>query len=405
MWYKVIVRRAQGVRRKIMRRFIIALALALAVLVLGGCESKLVVGVVLPETGDAAEYGASIKSGVKLAFDEALTAKTAPEGLQVIYRDSGSDPARAKSELEALYDQGALIVIGGATTEEAKAMIPAANRRERILISPSASAPELTRMSVYFFRVYPSDDYEGRKAADLLFTRGVRRILIVHQDNDYTRGLLGVFMGAFRGAGGEIKGTVRFDETDWKRRASDVLTAFQPDGVYVAGYGDAILTGLRYLKEVGYKGIICTTSAINTAAFLSQASGLAEGVFFPLASFDTRSAKEPVRSFVDRYNVVYNLTPDIYAAHGYDAALATMHGLTGLRTRSGGEIQVRLKGLGDTMGVTGPLAFDDYGNIKHYPRDHWIHAGKVEDFNAWLEKEKDRIRKQLEAMMLGGGGR
>lgn len=386
-----------------MRR-IAAMAVAVGLLASAGCARKLLVGVVLPETGENAAYGAPIKSGVKLAFDEARDNGVLPEGLQVIYRDSGSDVARAASEAEALFDQGALLVIGGATTQEARAMIPVADQRERVLLSPSASAPDLARRSLFFFRVYPSDDLEGVKAADLLYQapRNVRRVLILQEDNAYTRGLLPVFMGAFRSHGGEIVDSVTIGPAGWERSLRALLESRKPDGVYVCGYGDAIIEALKVLRGAEYAGVVGTTSAINTMTFLQRAGRLAEGVFFPLASFDTASEKDPVRTFVKRYYDVYKLMPDIYAAHGYDAGLAAMGALRQLRTRSGGEIVLRLKGLAETTGVTGPLAFDDYGNIKHYLRTHWIREGKVEDYERYLEREKDRIRAEFERALMRG---
>lgn len=387
-----------------MKRLTIALAVMSAAVVLGGCSRPLLVGVVLPETGTAAAYGSSIKTGVKLAFDEAAAAGKMPKGMTVEYRDSGSDPAKAASLAEAFYDQGALVVIGGVTTAEARAMIPIADRKERILISPSASAPDLAKRSVYFFRMYPSDELEGVKAADLLaVTRGVDKVLIVQQDNDYTRGLLPVFMGELKHRNAEIVGIVNMSDSDWSQQLRDLIMAKQPGGVYVCGYGDADLDALKVLREVNYQGTICTTSAINTATFLQKAGSLAEGVFFPLASLDTDSTKEPVRSFVRKYHDAYQLVPDIYAAHGYDAALATLYALESLRTRSGREVQLKLKGLAERQGVTGPLAFDDYGNIKHYPRNHWIRNGKVEDYDGYLEREKQKLLEKMKDILQGGG--
>jgi branched-chain amino acid transport system substrate-binding protein len=385
-----------------MRRLTPALILVSVVLA-GGCSRKLMVGVVLPETGEAAVYGASIKSGVKLAFDQAFAAHTAPQGLVVEYRDSGSDPTRAASEAQALYSDGALVVIGGATSAEARAMIPVADREQRVLISPSASAPGLARQSVYFFRLYPSDDLEGVKAADLLvLTRKVETILVVKQDNEYTRGLLPVFMGELKQQHGELVGTATVGDPDWKQQVRDLLAARQPQGVFLVGYGDAVIAALGVLRDAGYKGTICTTSAINTAAFLEKAGSLAEGVFFPLAALDTSSDKEPVRSFVRTYYETYHLVPDIYAAHGFDSALTTLYAFAGLTSRSGREVQLRIKGNADKRGVTGPLAFDDYGNIKHYLRDHWIHHGKVEDYDTYVEREKDKLRDQMMRLLQGG---
>ena len=367
-------------------------AAVLAVLVAaGGCNPPLRIGVVIPETGDAAVYGASVKSGVKLAFDEAQTRRTAPQGLEVIYRDSGSDPTRAATAAEALFEGGAVMVIGGVTSAEAKVMIPAADRAERVLLSPSASAPNLAGRSMFFFRVYPSDELEGVKAADFLaVTRGARTVLVLQEDNDYTRGLLPVFVGEFTSHGGRVTGSIRFDEAGWHAQVREAIDRHAPDGVYVCGYGEAILAGVRLLRSLGYRGTVCTTSAFSAASLLARAASIAEGVFFPLAGFDVTSEQEPVRSFVRDYVASYNLTPDIYAAHGYDAALAALAALKGLKEPTGREVAARLHALSGVVGVTGPLAFDDEGNIVQTLRDCWIHNGRVEDYGAPAQPNRAR---------------
>ena len=368
------------------------LAAAVTVLVLAsGCNPAVRVAVVVPETGEAAVYGASVKSGVKLAFDVAQAARWAPQGLEVFYRDSGSDPTRAATAAEALFEDGALLVIGGVTSAEAKAMIPVADRLSRVLLSPSASAPELAGRSPYFFRVYPSDDLEGVKAADfLVLVRRTRTVLILQEDNDYTRGLLPVFVGELGSHGARVVASLRLGERGWEGLLREALARHAPDSAYVCGYGEAILGALRALRSLGFRGTICTTSAFGAGSVLQRAGSLAEGVFFPLASLDVASQQEPVRTFVARYRKIYNLVPDIYAAHGYDAALTAMYALGGLSERTGVAVRRRLLALAGRSGVMGPLAFDDYGNIKHTLRNHWIHAGRVEDYDSYLQREKER---------------
>lgn len=371
---------------------------------LWGCEKKLMIGVVLPETGEAAVYGASIKTGVKLAFDDARAAQKLPSNLVVEYRDSGSDPAKAASLAEALYKEGALAIIGGVTTAEAQAMIPVAEKRERVLISPSASAPQLARMSVYFFRVYPSDDLEGAKAATLITTTlSKKKVLVVQEDNPYTRGLLPVFLGQLASGGGRVVGTVMIGDPGWEQKLRDGLTAYQPEVVYVCGYGGAILNAVSVIRGSSFGGQIVTTSAINTATLLQRGGKLLEGIFFPLASVDLTSTQEPTHTFVKRYHEVYNLLPDTYAAHGYDAALALIYAMEGQPPRSGRDIQLRLKGLGEKRGATGPLAFDDYGNIKHFPHSYFIREGKAEDYDRYLEQREAEIRRKIEELLSGRG--
>lgn len=370
-------------------------------LVLYGCEKKLMIGVVLAESGDAAVYGASIKTGVRLAFDEAKAAGKLPASLIIEYRDSGSDPAKGASLAEALYREGALAIIGGVTTAEAEAMIPVADKYERVLLSPSASAPHLARKSVYFFRVYPSDDLEGVKAASLVPGTSPK-VVVMQEDNPYTRGLLPVFLGQVKSRGGKVVATVAYDEPGWQERLRDALVAHKPEAVYLCAYGEAILQALPVVRGVGFSGKIITTSAINAATLLQKGGKLLEGVFFPLAGFDQASPQEPTRTFVKRYHEVYSLVPDAYAAHGYDAALAIIYTFEGQLPRSGRDVQLRLKGLGERRGVTGPLAFDDFGNIKHYPHAYWVRDGRVEDYDAYLEQREREIRQRMQELLKGG---
>ncbi len=61
------------------------------ILVLAGCRARPVVGVLLPQTGSSAEYGASIESGINLAIDDARQAQLLPSGFEVAWEDTASD--------------------------------------------------------------------------------------------------------------------------------------------------------------------------------------------------------------------------------------------------------------------------------------------------------------------------
>jgi branched-chain amino acid transport system substrate-binding protein len=353
-----------------------ALFLAITAGFLAGCERKVVIGVVLPETGPSAVYGASIKSGFQLALD--ANPVPAAAGAELLYRDSASDPARAVAAAEAVIDRGARLVVGGVTTAEARAMIAVADRRETVLLSPSASAPDLSRKSEFFFRLYPSDELEGVDAADFLAVRDQPdRVLVIQEDNDYTRGLVPVFVAELANRGGEIVASARFDDRNWADEVRRAIAAHHPTAVYVCGYGDAIVGALRVLQAVRYAGTVCTTSAINTAELIRRAAVFDGEVFFPLVSLDEATASEPGRSFVRRYREAYNLAPDIYAACGYDAALLAL-AVVRSQARTGPEIRHFLHTMSPLTGVTGELAFDEFGNVTHTPHMHRLFHGMVE---------------------------
>lgn len=351
--------------------------LALAAIALG-CERGVDMGVILPQSGSAAAYGASIASGVRLAIDAHGVTGPRGERIAVEFRDSASDPALAFAAAEALADRGARLLIAGATTAEARAILPLADRREIVVLSPSASAPDLASRSIFFFRMYPSDEAEGVMAADFLaIQRRAKSVLVVQQDNDYTRGLLPVFVAELLHRGAVVAATANTAEPEWEEVVRGAIVELRPDAIYVCGYGEAILAALRVLRSARFQGTVCTTSAVRTTAVVREASHLVEPVFFPQMFFDPSSSADPVRAFVANYRGAYNLQPDIYAACGYDSATAALAALEGAGTPDGRALARELQALGPRPGVTGPLSFDDTGNIARTLRIHVIRAGRV----------------------------
>lgn len=370
-----------------------------------GCSGELRVGVVVPESGEAAIYGSSIKQGIELAFAHGAAKGTMPAGLIVEYRDSRSDPQVAATHARELYQAGALAVIGGVTTAEAEAMLQEAERAKGVLMSPSASAPELSRRSIYFFRTCPSDDYEGPQVVKIL-TRSpdVRLVLIVQEPGPYASGLLPVVLGEMRKRDVQACGTapVQTSDVDWERQMRDRIAACQPQAVFICASGRNLLNVVRALRALEYRGMIVTTSALPARELVQQGGAALEGIFFPMVAVNWLKPKdEIVKEFLSSFQARYGVRPDIFAAQGYDAALAVGLAYASLTTRSGKDLQLKLKGLADRSGVTGALAFDDYGSIKHYPRTYWIREGRVDDFEEYLNQQKEIIRQQMEEILRG----
>jgi len=350
---------------------------------LGACSRhRVIVGVVLPETGIAKGYGPSIKAGIKLAFDDAM-AKNTPKGIEAWFRDSNSHPEYARKALDELFQAEAPIVIGGATSEEAKAMIPGAETANRVIISPSATEPVLAASSNLFFRICPSDEIEGVVAADFMVTtKKAKSVLVLFQKGAYAEGMLPVFSGEVTKLGAKVAGQLPIGPTDWDKAIADALTTQKPDAVFICAWGEESLATLTVLRNAGFPGTICATSAISTTDVLRRASQLAEGVFVPIIALDLDSPKEPVASFVKHFRAANKgAKPDLFAAYGYDAALTAIAALQDPQPKDTNELLQRLMKLGDHQGVTGPLSFDSVGNTTHRPRMHCVKSGKPEDCN------------------------
>jgi branched-chain amino acid transport system substrate-binding protein len=361
-----------------MRRFSAVLMVVAAMFTMA-CSKKLIVGVVLPETGPNNAYGASLKAGIKLAFDEAV-AKNSPEGIEARYRDSFSNPEYARKETADLFGAGAWIVIGGATSPEAKWMIPEAEKAGKVLISPSASESGLAASSNHFFRMYPSDDVEGVVAADFLVNqRKARTVLVLYQKGVFGEGMLKIFTGEATKLGAKITGEFPIGPTDWEQPIGGALATSKPDAVFICAYAEETLAALQVVRSAKFPGTICVTSAFAVGGVIRRAGAIADGVLIPIVGFDPESQQEPTKSFVKRFKAANNgATPDFFAAYGYDAATAAIDALQGTPPTDTANLMQRLMSLGDKQGVMGKLTFDASGDTTNRPTMHCIKGGRFE---------------------------
>ena len=183
-----------------------------------GCSEKkeTLISAVLPLTGEYSLYGQSIKKGVEVAY-ETMQADSSIPSFTLKFVDSESNPEQAKSLLEEEYSNGAIAVIGGVTTSEALQMVSVADEYGRVLISPSASTPDLTGISANFYRVFPSDAKEGATmgnfaAQDL----NLERVAIVAKEDAYARGIQSIFKTEFERLGGSVVEVIEYPE-GWLR--------------------------------------------------------------------------------------------------------------------------------------------------------------------------------------------
>ena len=374
-------------------------AASLLAIVATGCRAKPVVGVLLPTTGEAATYGVAIESGVRLALREATDNKTLPAGFEVVFQDTGSSPARAAELFRTMVDDKKVkLVIGGVTSAEARALMPVLEDTQVICMSPSASAPGLAQQSRLFYRIYPSDELEGHTAAQFLHDRlGQKQIVLYAGGSDYVAGIEPEFRRRYEtDLGGKVAERVDIAADGWAVRSKAVLASAQPEAVVVIAYAPEILEVLRHLMAEGYKGKVLTTSAFFSSAVIAEAGQLAEGVLFPLPPFDGTSEKEPVVGFVHRYMDTYERAPDIFAAHGYDAMRVVLEALRVTAVPETAEINKALHfGLTDFKGVTGPITFDDYGDVKHYPKMFIVYESQVISYQRYLKIKRQEIQGSL----------
>lgn len=361
-----------------------------------GGRQKVKFTAILPLTGASQVYGESIQRGVELAFEDLSQDPQLGYVVSLAVEDSASDPQHAQGLLEDAY-RGSLAAIGGVTSDEALAMVPAAESAGKVLLSPSASSPKLSGISQYFFRIFPNSRDEAVAMSNFLGeTLQLEELVIVQEDTAYGEGLAGAVAEVFTG---EIVQTVKLGSVDEAADVAAQVIELEPKAVYLAADGAELAEIMKALRAAGFDGEddwILSSSALANPRVIELAEGAAERSFLTETVFDPTSQEEPMRSFADDFQAKYGVLPDYYAAHGYDAMAVLF---TALQEGGGtlpSDFMKGMRSINNFPGVTGNIQFRESGDVQKFVRIFYIAGGQLQDYVEWKKEREEEIRRRIE---------
>lgn len=364
-----------------------------------GCstDTGIKIGLVVPLSGEFSIYGSPVRKGVELALEELASSGTTIE-LEVI--DTEGNAEKAAEAMETCIDSGALAVIGGVTSVEALEMVGIADRTDHVLLSPSASSPQLTGISRNFYRIFPSDALEGTTMGNFAYQRlELESAVIVAKEETYAKGNQEVFRAEFERNGGRVLETIQYPEGagDFSGLLERVVS-LDPPGVYLAAFADDIGAMINELRSQGYRGKILTTSAFASPEAIEQVGENAEGVFLTQAVFEVNSEDPKIQAFVAAYREKYGFAPGLYAAHGYDAMMVLAQAIADNGAGLASDLWKSMRSLRDYTGVTGAVQFDERGDVQKFPRVYVVQNGNLVDYISEIEKKRKELLEQLRAL-------
>src|SRR4028118_1096225 len=260
-----------------------------------GAPEKIRIGAVLPLTGDAAEYGKNDREGIDLAVSLVNEAGgiggRMGEGLD---EDSQAEAKVALSAFNKLRAEGVSLFIDDAISTVSLAMAPVLEQNKSVPISTGASNPSLSGISPWFFRIWNSDAFEGRVAAEYLKTTApTARVAILYVNSDYGQGLERVLDEALKGSQIQILASESFDlETRDFRGQVAKIKAAAPSHIYLIGYAAQTGPATSQIREAGITAQIVGTVAMEDAEFLALAGDSSNGVVYPFPKAPAGEAAE-----------------------------------------------------------------------------------------------------------------
>ncbi len=355
------------------------------------CQNDtLIVGSLLPATGDLAFLGPPEFAGVDKALLE-IDAGGGVLGSPVTYieGDSGDTTTDIASQtVDSHLSQGVQAIIGAASSGVSLTVIDKITSNGVVQFSPANTAPALTTYpdNGLYFRVSPSDVLQGAVIAADAIDSGVESMAVIARQDPYGEGLKDAVVKDFSAAGGTITADLLYDPAaaDFAAEVSEIV-ASGPQAVTVIGFEETV----KLLQEMIKQGagpqdiqIFLVDGNISTTAYADFPAGTMTGVKATVPSGET--------DLTEFNNSLLEVDPDLtdfaYGAQSYDSmmliALAAEAAGCGDGTAiatflpevagNGGEkcsTWVDCKALLDAgtaidfEGVTGPVDFNEYGDL------------------------------------------
>jgi branched-chain amino acid transport system substrate-binding protein len=301
-----------------------------------------------------------------------------------IMDDSGKPDVAIRIAQQLTVDPSIVAVIGHLTSSASLAAgrVYGEARRPLVMISPSASSPDLSGVSPYMFRVCPSDVNHGIQLAR--YARRVlnaRRVSIIYLDDDYGRGLRLSYAAEFRKLGGEIveEDPMLSTTASVEPYLSRLRQRGGVDALMLATDRGGAELALREMNRIGAHWAPLGGDALSG---IETTGPLAEGLRMSVAYLVDQPGERNAQ-FVAAYAHAYpGERPDHRGAAAYDIVQLLAGVLTDVGTDRR-DIRNRLARIGVDLpafeGVTGTIAFDSRGDVPAKPVVIGsVHAGLLE---------------------------
>ena len=349
------------------------MAMVLSVLAGVACAQEVVrIAHVAGLTGPVAYFGKDTENGARMAID-ALNARGVTIGgkkvtFQLVPEDDAADPKQATAVAQKLVDAKVNGVIGhqtsGTTIPGSKiyhiAGIPQ--------ISHSSTSPKYTQQGFNTaFRVIANDVQLGQALGR--YATGAmkaKRVAVVDDRTAYGQGLATEFARSLQKQGGTV--VAREFTNDKATDFSAIVTrirATKPDLVFFGGMNATAGPMLRQMKQLGMNVRMMGGDGICSDEIYKLSGGtMADGqVVCAEAGGVQGDAKAGMDKFRADYKKRFGIDVQINAPYAYDATMAMAEAMVKAGSSAPARYLPVLARI-QYQGVTGPIAFDQRGDIR-----------------------------------------
>jgi branched-chain amino acid transport system substrate-binding protein len=283
--------------------------------------SKIKLGCLLPLSGPLSGVGFRVQRGMELAVQGTP--------LELIYRDTQTDPATAaRLTRDLAQNESVLAILGPLSSTVAQSAADAAQAASMPLIALSQK-DGLTQTGPWIFQAFLTPRQQVRALVQQTTAMGIKRYVVLYPDSSYGRTFSQDFQEEVASQGGELIGQAYYSQGSQEFAStlaalsgsikppaagtSAATALFIPDDAATVA---AIAGGLAGTPLQGAQ--LLGTNLISNANLAEPQLTALQGIIFPDAFF-AGDPNPAVAKFIAAYRQQYGEAPDYLAAQGYVA--------------------------------------------------------------------------------------
>ena len=333
----------------------------------GKSDSVIKIGVAGPHSGDLAPYGLpTLNEAQRLA--EMANANGGINGklIKIIPADDVCDPGQSANLASKLVDNGVVAVIGHICSGATESALPTYTNANIPVISPSATNPSLTKSGKYpiFFRTVAPDDAQGIKQADFIIDFfGVSTVAIIHDNQDYGKGIADNAKIALEAKGVSIPiyEGISVGAGDYSAIVAKIVSNDDIEVLIFGGYHPEGSKLINQLRDRGYIGAFVSGDGLYSTSFIKLVGDAAEGVFVtgPQDGSDSDVYKQAITGYKEKYGQ----EPGSFFDEGHSAFQIIYQAIESLGDKDvSSDAVLEAIRSGSFSTLIGDISFNEYGD-------------------------------------------
>ncbi len=339
-----------------------------------------------PITGDWSEYGVNFQRSVEMAIDHLNEEGGVLGGrsFRLSVGDTKGNPQEAATLAQKwTSDPSVVAQIGAFSSSSSMAAQPIYDAAGMVQLSPTASHADYAGGSEWSFGIVGTQAGEGPHNAEFAYEGlGLRKVAVLHLNNDWGIDAANYFADAFEEMGGEIVGTeFYFDGERDFTAALTKLAQSDADGLYIASfYNDGAAINLQR-DRLGWDVTVLGPTSLYSTQLIDLGGSSVEGLY-TATGFFTEDTDPMVRGYVKEFEERYGAKPNFHAALAYDAMMLLANAIERADSTESEAIRDALAETEGFPGLTGSITFTEAGDAVKGYRKLVIEDGT---FNIWEE--------------------